>query len=81
MTEVIKLYRTFLKKAKLFKDYNMRSYIERCVKEDFHKYKNEKNPETLEKLLEKAKENLAIIERQGIISQLYQSKPSIITKF
>lgn len=80
MKEVLQLYRNILKKAKVFQDYNMRSYIERCAKEDFHKYKFEKDQDKIKKLIEKAKENLSLIERQGTISKLYNSKPSIITK-
>jgi predicted DsbA family dithiol-disulfide isomerase len=80
MNKNLLLYRTFLKTAKKFKDYNIQSYIIRVAKEDFHKNKDVKDEKILHKLREKAKLDLELLERQQTIANLYESKPSILKK-
>lgn len=74
----LSLYRKMLQEGAKFKNYNFREYTQRRVREEFKENKNITDPKQIEALLEKAKKNLAIIQRQATISQFYQQHPTVL---
>eukprot|EP01080_Neovahlkampfia_damariscottae_P000369 gene369-6783_t len=76
--QILRQYRSYLKYSKLFKELGVKKYIQRIVKQDFRKYKNTNQEREIEKLYKSGEEKLEIVKRQGTISSLYQTKPSIL---
>jgi len=76
--QILVQYRNYLKYSKLFKELGIKKYVQRIAKEDFRKNKNIKEEKEIEKLFEIGEEKLKIVKRQGTISSLYETKPSIL---
>ncbi|XP_067910584.1 LYR motif-containing protein 4 isoform X2 [Heterodontus francisci] len=62
--QVLSLYRVMLKESKKFPSYNYRTFALRRIKDAFRENKNVTNPEVIQELIEKAKANIEIIQRQ-----------------
>ncbi|XP_067857888.1 LYR motif-containing protein 4 [Heptranchias perlo] len=77
-TQVLSLYRVMLKESKKFSSYNYRTFAIRRIKDTFRENKNVTNPEVIQELIEKAKDNVEIIRRQVLIGQLYTTQKLII---
>uniref|UniRef100_A0A8C9TF21 LYR motif containing 4 n=1 Tax=Scleropages formosus TaxID=113540 RepID=A0A8C9TF21_SCLFO len=63
-SQVLSLYRMLLRESKKFPSYNYRTYALRRVKDAFRENKNVNDPKTVEILLNRARDNLSIIQRQ-----------------
>lgn len=72
--EILRLYRSLLKACGKFEQYNYREYALERVKHDFRANRNLVNQEEINLAVEKAKENLVVIQRQAEISTLYPSE-------
>ncbi|KAL4635387.1 LYR motif-containing protein 4 [Arapaima gigas] len=77
-TQVLSLYRMLLKESSKFSSYNYRTYALRRVRDAFKDNKNVDDPTTVEQLLQKARENLAIIQRQVSIGKLYSAQRTVV---
>mmetsp|Transcript_21492 Transcript_21492/g.64148 ORF Transcript_21492/g.64148 Transcript_21492/m.64148 type:complete len:89 (-) Transcript_21492:87-353(-) len=78
--EVTRLYRSTLRAAGLFTDNNFRHYFARRAKEDFRAFagrlkQGKADSEAKEAFMAQGQENLAMLKRQGMVSQLYKSSP------
>jgi hypothetical protein len=76
--QILQQYRNILKSSKLFQEIGIRKYIERIAREDFRKFKNLKEKSKIEEAFKRGQEKLEVVKRQGKISSLYITKPSII---
>lgn len=72
------LYRELLRHGKQYNGYNIREYIKRRVRDEFKQNKLVSNSADLEKLHQKARDNLDVIKRQVAISKLYNKERLII---
>ncbi|XP_078055389.1 LYR motif-containing protein 4 isoform X2 [Mustelus asterias] len=63
-SQVLSLYRMMLKESKKFSSYNYRTFALRRIKDAFRENKDVTNPEVIQELIEKAKANIEIIQRQ-----------------
>ncbi|XP_067910583.1 LYR motif-containing protein 4 isoform X1 [Heterodontus francisci] len=76
--QVLSLYRVMLKESKKFPSYNYRTFALRRIKDAFRENKNVTNPEVIQELIEKAKANIEIIQRQVLVGHLYTAQKLII---
>ncbi|KAG7488677.1 hypothetical protein MATL_G00037560 [Megalops atlanticus] len=76
--QVLSLYRMLMKESKKFPAYNYRTYALRRIRDAFRENKNVSDPKTLEVLLNRAWDNLAIIQRQVSIGKLYTTQKTIV---
>ncbi|XP_077983371.1 LYR motif-containing protein 4-like [Glandiceps talaboti] len=76
-TKVLTLYKQMLRESKKFTGYNYRTYAVRRIRDAFRENKSLTDSDQITQLLVKAEENLAIIKRQVVISQLY-SEPRLV---
>ncbi|KAG7336338.1 hypothetical protein KOW79_001031 [Hemibagrus wyckioides] len=65
-TQVLSLYRMLLRESNKFPSYNYRTYALRRVRDAFRDNRDVEDPKVLEQLLNKARDNLAIIQRQSL---------------
>mmetsp|Transcript_66557 Transcript_66557/g.81478 ORF Transcript_66557/g.81478 Transcript_66557/m.81478 type:complete len:85 (+) Transcript_66557:3-257(+) len=74
LQEAIRIYRSTLRAASKFTDYNFRHYFARRAREDFRAfYSNQPVDDASQKaFLQKAQENLNMLERQSTVSQMYK---------
>ncbi|XP_038652564.1 LYR motif-containing protein 4 [Scyliorhinus canicula] len=77
-SQVLSLYRAMLKESKKFSSYNYRTFAFRRIRDAFQENKNVTNPEVIQQLIEKAKVNREVIQRQVLISHLYTTQKLII---
>ncbi|XP_037983191.1 LYR motif-containing protein 4 isoform X1 [Motacilla alba alba] len=68
--QVLRLYRALLRESQRFSGYGYRTYAIRRIKDAFRENKNIADSEKIEELLNKAKANLEVIQRQN---SLYRS--------
>ncbi|XP_050953752.1 LYR motif-containing protein 4 isoform X1 [Labeo rohita] len=61
---VLSLYRLLLKESKKFPSYNYRTYALRRVRDAFRENRTVEDPKVVEELLNKARDSLALIQRQ-----------------
>ncbi|XP_051826702.1 LYR motif-containing protein 4 [Antechinus flavipes] len=78
--QVLDLYRVMLRESGKFTSYNYRTYAIRRIREAFRENKNVKDSAQIQVLVNKAKRNLEIIQRQTHISELYSTDKLIIEK-
>lgn len=70
-TQVLGLYRQFIKNASHFNDYNFRNYFLRRAKTTFRENRDVKDQEKLDALYTDALKDLGVLKRQSLISQMY----------
>ncbi|KAG0015194.1 hypothetical protein BGZ80_009994 [Entomortierella chlamydospora] len=58
--------------------YNFRDYAIRRTRDAFHAAKNETDPEKIEALIHKAQQQLEVVKRQALISQLYSGEKLVL---
>jgi len=75
---VLRAYRGLLREGSRYNNYNFREYILRRVKEEFRDNKTVQDPVEIEKLLQKAQQNLDVVRRQALISRLYPHQPLVL---
>ncbi|XP_039917875.1 LYR motif-containing protein 4 isoform X1 [Hirundo rustica] len=76
--QVLRLYRALLRESQRFSAYNYRTYAIRRIRDAFRENKNVADSEKIEELLNKAKANLEVIQRQVTIGQLYSTEKLVI---
>eukprot|EP00438_Fugacium_kawagutii_P026314 Skav227414 [mRNA] locus=scaffold950:102632:104686:+ [translate_table: standard] len=74
MQEVMQVYRGTLRAASKFTDYNFRHYFARRAREDFRAFYGSQQVDDASRkaFLEKARDNLNMLERQSMVSQMYK---------
>ncbi|KAM4792544.1 LYR motif-containing protein 4 isoform 4-T14 [Cyanocitta cristata] len=76
--QVLRLYRALLRESQCFSSYNYRTYAIRRIRDAFRENKTIEDSEKIEELLNKAKANLEVIQRQVTIGQLYSTEKLVI---
>jgi len=76
--QVLNLYKQMLKEAHRFKNYNFREYSVRRVREEFRENRLEKDPQKINQMMEKGKQNLDVLKRQTVINAMYDKSPLIV---
>lgn len=71
---VFKLYRSFLREGKKFPNYNVREYVQRQAREKFRENAAGKQSAAVDEQWSKARETLALVQRQAIVYTLYARK-------
>ena len=69
--QVLALYKQFIKNSKQFNNYNFREYFLRRSRESFRANVALQKPEEVARAFADAKEELGVLKRQAIISQMY----------
>jgi hypothetical protein len=77
-SQVLTLYRTLLRQCERFADGNVRAYAKRRVRAGFRENQPLQDPEQIAKALEDGKKDLAMVQRQTTISQLYPPPPYVL---
>lgn len=67
------LYRSLLRQARQFPQYNYREYALRKIKEEFSAAKSITDPQELTKFLEAERESLAQLKRMTKVQELYSA--------
>ena len=75
---VLSLYRRLLQQASLFKDYNFRETALRKTKEQFHASRGVSDVSQLSRLYQSGVAQLATLQRQTTVHNLYHHQPYII---
>ncbi|CAH1778816.1 unnamed protein product [Owenia fusiformis] len=75
---ILSLYKNMLRESSKFTSYNYRCYAIQRIKDAFREHKDESDPDKVAEYIAKANDNLGIIKRQVIISQLYSSPHIVI---
>ncbi len=77
--EAVQLYRSLLRSSRKFTQYNFREYFLRRTREDFRAHKAETDPAKISNLLQRGKQELEVIDRQGTLSSLFsESRQHVI---
>ncbi|CAI4060018.1 hypothetical protein N7582_001516 [Saccharomyces uvarum] len=69
--QVLSLYKQFIKNSNQFNNYNFRQYFLRRTRDTFRDNVNQKDPKVLMNLFKDAKNELGVLKRQSVISQMY----------
>ncbi|KAF9924358.1 hypothetical protein FBU30_005661 [Linnemannia zychae] len=75
---VLGLYKDLLHYSSKFAAYNFRDYAVRRTRDAFHAAKNETDPAKIEALIKKAEQQLEVVKRQSLISQLYGGEKLVV---
>lgn len=70
-SQVLSLYKQFIKNSRNFNNYNFREYFLRRAREEFRKNASVTDPAQASELYSAAKQDLGTLKRQSIISQMY----------
>ncbi|KAK5777094.1 uncharacterized protein LOC108479670 [Gossypium arboreum] len=73
-TEVLQLYRSLLRVARQFSDYNIREYSKRRTIDAFRDNKNLTDPSQLSAAFSDGKAQLEVAKRQALVYSLYAPK-------
>ncbi|XP_019398409.1 PREDICTED: LYR motif-containing protein 4 isoform X2 [Crocodylus porosus] len=76
--QVLRLYRALLRESQCFTAYGYRTYAIRRIRDAFRENKHIEDSAEIQKLVNKAKENLDIIHRQVTIGQMYSTQKLVI---
>ncbi|XP_008545522.1 LYR motif-containing protein 4 [Microplitis demolitor] len=75
---VLKLYRNLIRESQKWSSYNYREYALRKVRDEFRENKTLQDNNLIQDCYNKGLENLEIIKRQVILSNLYGTRPLVI---
>ncbi|KAK7118019.1 hypothetical protein R3I94_021759 [Phoxinus phoxinus] len=67
-----------LKESKKFPSYNYRTYALRRVRDAFRENRTVGDPKAVEELMNKARDSLAVIQRQVCIGQMFEIQKTIM---
>lgn len=79
--EVLALYRSLLRTAHKFCDYNIREYTKRRTIDAFHQKQTLSDPSAISAAFSDGKAQLEIAQRQAVAYQLYAPKVKSIMEF
>nr|XP_006634459.1 PREDICTED: LYR motif-containing protein 4 [Lepisosteus oculatus] len=77
-SQVLSLYKLLMKESSKFPSYNYRTYALRRVRDAFKENKHVEDSKTVEVLLNKARDNLAVLQRQVSIGQMYATQKIVV---
>ncbi|KAJ1985233.1 hypothetical protein H4R33_004122 [Dimargaris cristalligena] len=69
--EALSLYRSFLRAARHFNSYNFREYVQRRSRDAFIEHRQVSDPARIQQLLQEARDQLVVAQRQARINALY----------
>ncbi|XP_062029883.1 uncharacterized protein LOC133745775 [Rosa rugosa] len=72
--EVLHLYRSFLRVARKFPDYNIREYTKRRAVDAFHHNRDLSDPSAISSAFSDGKAQLEVASRQAVVYSLYAPK-------
>lgn len=75
---IISLYRLLFKKAIKFDNYNFREFAKRRVHDAFKENKSVTDPEKVARLYNEGVDNLAMLERQAAILQMFTFEKLVV---
>ncbi|XP_073687242.1 LYR motif-containing protein 4 [Garra rufa] len=75
---VLSLYRLLLKESKKFPSYNYRTYALRRVRDAFRENRTVQDPKIVEELLNRARDSLALIQRQVSIGKMFEIQKTVV---
>ncbi|RUS79126.1 hypothetical protein EGW08_013104 [Elysia chlorotica] len=75
---VLTLYKSLLRESGKITDYNFRLYAIRRTQDAFKENKAVSDTARVQALLQKGRENLEVLKRQAVLSQLYGSTKTVI---
>lgn len=79
MSAQLKLYRDLLRQAAKFSSYNFRNYAFRRVRDSFVHNRHVTDEQQIRHLLKEGEHSLALLTRQGTISQMY-AMPDLVVE-
>lgn len=68
---VLSLYRNLIRTGSRFSQYGFREYAQRRTRDAFREHQNETNPQKLQELVNRGVNELQMMRRQTVISQMY----------
>lgn len=74
------LYHQSLRAASSFASYNYRQYFIQRTRDSFRQHANEKDPDKIAALYEKARGELNVLRRQALINRLYEGPRLVVEK-
>ncbi|KAL6736541.1 hypothetical protein Aduo_006883 [Ancylostoma duodenale] len=74
----VNLYKQLEREAAKFPQYNIRVFAQRRIREHFEANRGVTDPALQKELLKKGKDQLEVIRRQVVISQLYPHKKTVV---
>ncbi|KAG8893446.1 hypothetical protein FRC00_010512 [Tulasnella sp. 408] len=74
------LYQSFIRTSRSFASYNFRSYFIRNSQEKFRAHLEEKDPQRITELYNKAQEDLAALKRAAVVNRLYEGPKLVVEK-
>ncbi|KAJ3412305.1 LYR motif-containing protein 4 [Chytridiales sp. JEL 0842] len=77
-SEILDLYRSLLRSARLFTAYNFREYVQRRSKDAFRNSQSVQDAREIRRLYEFGKKELGVAERQGRLSQMYSGIDKLV---
>ncbi|KAI3685035.1 hypothetical protein L6452_34266 [Arctium lappa] len=77
-TEILSLFRSFLRSARQFPDYNIREYTKRRTVDAFHGNKSLSNPSSVVAAFTDGKYQLQVAKRQALVYSFYCPKTKSI---
>ncbi|KAK9049721.1 hypothetical protein SSX86_024883 [Deinandra increscens subsp. villosa] len=69
--EILSLFRSFLRSARTFSDYNIREYTKRRAIDAFHHNKTLSNPSSVSAAFSDGKYQLHVAKRQALVYSIY----------
>lgn len=72
--EILSLFRSLLRTARQFTDYNVREYAKRRTIDGFHQNQNLANPSSISSAFSEGKSQLEVAKRQAMVYSLYAPK-------
>jgi len=72
------LYRRLLRTANCFAAYNFRDYSRRRIRDAFLEHQHERDSEAIAQLLRSGEEQLAMLQRQVVLSSMYRVDPLVV---
>lgn len=76
--QILSLYKQLLSKARKFDNYNFREYLTRRIHDAFKENKGLSDPERLTNFYNEGVNNLALLDRQTTISQMFTFEKLVV---
>ncbi|KAJ3200773.1 hypothetical protein HDU82_008620 [Entophlyctis luteolus] len=78
--QALSLYRSLLRAARLYSNYNFRNYVARRATDSFREFQHATDPEVLSRAYAKGIAELGVAQRQGTIDGMYRSQRLVVEK-
>ncbi|XP_055964468.1 LYR motif-containing protein 4 [Sorex fumeus] len=76
--QVLALYRALLREGRRFGAYSYRTYALRRIRDAFREHKSVRDPREIQSLVDRARRDLGVIQRQVQVGRLYMADRLII---